>query len=74
MTRAPWLLSTGGVHLAERGYADDIHGGEVYVCAPCIEKYDIDPENPLSLGTASRVDGPKSVSGTSIKLDCLTGF
>ena len=81
------FLSTEGVRLAEKGYADDIHedgfaplrelienfveaGGQVYVCAPCVKKRDIDPENlidgALVVGGAKLVeflaDGTPSVS------------
>ncbi|HEY4536703.1 MAG TPA: DsrE family protein [Enteractinococcus sp.] len=70
------FLSTEGVRLAEKGYADDIHeegfaplaelitnfvqaGGQVYVCAPCVKKRQIDSENLIEGATV--VGGAKLV-------------
>lgn len=70
------FLSTEGVRLAQKGYADDIHedgfapmaelitnftdaGGQVYVCAPCVKKREIDPDDLIPGATV--VGGAKLV-------------
>ena len=76
------FLSTEGVHLSQKGYADDIHedgfspltelmsnfakaGGEIYVCAPCFKKRNLD-ENNL-------IDGAKVVGGAKLVEFMSTG-